>query len=47
MITGTILSHPTITHIFAGDHARARETGRELNFKGYLDYENMYIAKNV
>ena len=47
MIIETILSHPTITHIFAGDHAQARETGRELNFKGYLDYENMYIAKNV
>ena len=47
MITGTILSHPTITHIFAGDHAQAQEIGRELNFKGYLDYENMYIAKKM
>ena len=27
------LSHPTITHIFAGDHAQARETGKGIKFQ--------------
>ena len=40
-------AHPTITYIFAGDHAQARATGKELSFKGCLDYLDMYIAKNV
>ena len=38
---------PTITYIFAGDHAQARATGKGIELKGCFAYLDVYIAKNV
>ena len=39
------MSHPTITYIFAGDHAQTRAIGKGIKFKGCFVYLDMYIAK--
>ena len=38
------LSHSTITHIFAGIHAQARASKRELGSRSYIVYLELYIA---